>query len=91
MFHVLTITYRQSLDAVAAVRPAHVEWVRVEVDAGRLILAGRLASDGGGILITADLDADDVDRLIARDPYLLADVARYERIGFDATLRAPWL
>jgi uncharacterized protein YciI len=91
VFHVLTITYLQPLDVVAVTRPAHVEWVEAEVDAGRLILAGRLESEGGGILITADLSADEADELTAADPYLLAGVVRYDRASFNATLRAPGL
>ena len=90
MFHVLTITYEKPPELVDEVRPAHVEWVRALVDAGRLILAGRLEA-GGGILVTSDLRVDEVDEMVAEDPYRLAGVARYDRVSFQATLRGGGL
>ena len=91
MFHVLTITYEKPPEFVDRVRPAHVDWVRAHVDAGRLILAGRLEAGDGGILITSDLDADEVDGMVADDPYCLAGVASYGRVSFQATLRGGGL
>ena len=55
MFHVLTITYLQPPDVIAEVWPAHLEWVEAHVDAGDLMLAGRVESGDGGILITSDI------------------------------------
>jgi uncharacterized protein YciI len=91
MFHVLTITYLRPLDVVSETRPAHVEWVKAHVDAGALILAGRLESGDGGILITGDIGAEAADAMTATDPYVLAGLVRYDRTSFDATLRAPGL
>jgi uncharacterized protein YciI len=91
VFHVLTITYVQPLDAVDAARPAHVEWVRALVDSGKLILAGRTESGDGGILITGDISAQEADELTGSDPYQLQGLVRYERSSFTATLRGSGL
>ena len=91
MFHVLTITYLQPPDVIAEVRPAHLEWVKAHVDAGDLILAGRLESGDGGILITADISAEAADEMTATDPYELAGLGRYDRTSFNATLRGAGL
>lgn len=91
MFHVLTITYEQPQALVDRVRPAHVDWVRTQVKAGRLILAGRLESGDGGILVTSNLSVDEVDAMVADDPFCLAGVARYDRVSFQATLRGGGL
>jgi uncharacterized protein YciI len=91
MFHVLTITYVQPHDVVDQARPAHVDWVRAHVDSGELILAGRLESGDGGILITGDIGADEADALVATDPYVLANLVRYDRTSFHATLRGSGL
>ena len=91
MFHVLTITYLQPPDVIAEVRPAHLEWVKAHVDAGDLILAGRLESGDGGILITADISAEAADEMAATDPYELAGLVRYDRTSFNATLRGAGL
>ena len=91
MFHVLTITYVQDLDVVAETRPAHAEWVKAHVDAGKLILAGRLESGDGGILVTSDIGALEADEMTATDPYVLAGAARYDRTSFNATVRGAGL
>lgn len=91
MFHVLTLTYLKPLDEVDTVRPAHVEWIKKEIADGRILLAGRQESEAGGVLITGDIDTEAADQLIAADPYTAAGVAGYERIGFNAALRAPGL
>lgn len=91
VFHVLTITYLQPADVVAEQRPAHVEWVKAHVDAGSLILAGRLESGDGGILITGDISEEAADEMTATDPYELAGLVRYDRTSFAATLRGAGL
>jgi len=55
VFHVLTSTYLQPPDVVDQTRPAHLEFLKAEVDAGRLLLAGRQEDGSGGMLITTDM------------------------------------
>jgi uncharacterized protein YciI len=89
MFHVLTITYLQSSEAIDAARPAHLEWVKDEVEAGRLVLTGRLESGTGGVLITADMSTEEAEQLVARDPYEVQGLVRYDRMGFTADCVLP--
>lgn len=89
MIHVLKSTYLQSPDVVEQTRPAHLEFLKEEVAAGRLLLAGRQEDGSGGVLVTGDIDAADADDLVARDPYTQAGVANYERTSFNGAFRAP--
>jgi uncharacterized protein YciI len=89
--HVLTSTYLQPADGIGQTRPAHLEFLESEVAAGRLLLAGRQESGVGGVLVTGDLSAEDVQGLIERDPYTQAGVARYDVVSFNAAVRAPGL
>ena len=57
MFHILKSTYLQPPDTVNETRPAHLEWLKGEVAAGRIVLAGRLEDETGAILITGDISA----------------------------------
>lgn len=91
MFHVLTTTYTQPIDVVDKTRPAHVAWLKEEVAAGRILLAGRLESATGAVLITGDLTDEEVDDVIARDPYTLEGLIRCERTSFNGSVRAPGL
>ena len=91
MIHVLKSTYLQSPDVIEQTRPAHLEFLKDEIAAGRLLLAGRQDDGSGGMLITSDIDAADADDMIARDPYTRAGVANYERTSFNAAFRAAGL
>ena len=91
MFHVLKSTYLQSPDVVEQTRPAHLEFLKAEIDAGRLLLAGRQEDGSGGMLITADMSVEDAQDIVDRDPYTHAGVARYERSSFNGAYRAPGL
>jgi uncharacterized protein YciI len=91
VFHVLKSTYVQSPDVVDQTRPAHLEFLDAEIDAGRLLLAGRQEDGSGGMLITTDMSAEDAQDIIDRDPYTHAEVARYERSSFNGAYRAPGL
>lgn len=91
MIHVLKSTYLQPPEVIEQTRPAHLEFLKDEISAGRLLLAGRQDDGSGGMLITSDLDTADVDDMIARDPYTRAGVASYERTSFNGAFRAPGL
>jgi uncharacterized protein YciI len=73
------------------VRPDHLAWIQKEVEAGRLLLAGRQESQKGGVLITADISGEEADALAAQDPYNLAGLVSYERLTFNGAFRAPGL
>ncbi|MFV1364256.1 YciI family protein [Mycolicibacterium elephantis] len=91
MFHVLTSTYLQPPDVINQTRPAHLEWLKGEVEAGRILLAGRREDESGAVLITGDLSAQEAQDIVDRDPYTAAGVARYERVSFNGAFRAPGL
>jgi uncharacterized protein YciI len=91
VFHVLTLTYLQPLDVIDQTRPAHLEWLTREVEAGRILLAGRVESQTGAVLVTGDLSTDAADAIAASDPYQQAGVVAYERTSFNGAFRAPGL
>ena len=91
MIHVLKSTYLQPADVVEQTRPAHLEFLKSEVDAGRLLLAGRQEDGSGGMLITSDMSVEDAQDIVESDPYTRAEVARYERYSFNGAYRAPGL
>jgi uncharacterized protein len=91
VIHVLRSTYLQSAEVVEQTRPAHLQFLKEEIAAGRLLLAGRQDGGSGGMLITADIAVEEADDMIARDPYTKAGVANYERTSFNGALRAPGL
>jgi uncharacterized protein YciI len=91
VIHVLKSTYAQLPDVVEQTRPAHLEFLKAEVEAGRLLLAGRQEDGSGGMLITTDMSAEDAQDIVDRDPYTRAGAARYERSSFNWAYRARGL
>jgi uncharacterized protein YciI len=91
VFHVLKSTYLQSPDVVDQTRPAHLEFLKAEIDAGRLLLAGRQEDGSGGMLITTDMSSEAAQDIVDHDPYTRAGVVRYERSSFNGAYRAPGL
>jgi uncharacterized protein YciI len=91
VFHLLKSTYVQSPDVIEQTRPAHLEFLKIEVDAGRLLLAGRQEDQSGGVLITTEMSAEQAQDIVERDPYTQAGVARYERLSFNGAFRAEGL
>jgi uncharacterized protein YciI len=89
VIHVLKSTYLQPPEVVEQTRPAHLKFLEAEIEAGRLLLAGRQEDGSGGVLITADMTAEDANELLDRDPYVQGGVARYERLSFNAAFHAP--
>jgi uncharacterized protein len=91
VIHVLTSTYLQPPDVVEQTRPAHLKFLEAEIEAGRLLLAGRQEDGSGGVLITTDITTEEAQELLDRDPYVQAEVARYERRSFNGAYRAAGL
>lgn len=91
MIHVLKSTYLQPPDVIEQTRPAHLKFLGAEIEAGRLLLAGRQDDGSGGVLVTTDMTAEDANALLDRDPYVQAGVARYERTSFNGAFRASGL
>ena len=87
----LKSTYLPSPDVVEQTRPAHLEFLKSEIDAGRLLLAGRQEDGSGGMLITTDMESEAAQDIVDRDPYTHAGVARYERSSFNGAYRAAGL
>ena len=86
MFHVLNITYIQPLEVVDQSRPAHLEWLADLVEKRLILLAGRLESQGGAVLIASDMSAEEADALTAKT-FLVEDFLP-ERIDFKIDLAA---
>jgi uncharacterized protein YciI len=91
VFHVLKSTYLQPPDVIEQTRPAHLEFLKAEIAAGRLLLAGRQEDSSGGALITTDMSTADAQDIVDRDPYTRAGVAHYERLSFNGAYRAQGL
>lgn len=85
---IVTVTYVADLDQVDALIPAHREWLDGHYAAGRFVASGPQVPRTGGLIIARG-DRDELDSILATDPFSLAGVATYAVIEFTPVKTAP--
>ena len=65
-------------------RQAHRDYIKRNVEAGKILVSGPMEPRGGGVIVTTVESRAEVDALIAEDPYHRAGVATHEPIAFRA-------
>jgi uncharacterized protein YciI len=83
MLFVVLLHYTAPLPAVDAIRPAHLEHVERYAREGVFRAWARRDPPSGGVLIAASPDRGTLEAILARDPYVLAGVARTEIVAFS--------
>ena len=69
------VTYTEDRELLMAVRPRHRDYLNRLIESGEVIAAGPWADDLGGFTIFNVEDRDELDGLIAQDPYATENVA----------------
>ncbi|NUR83056.1 MAG: hypothetical protein HOY71_03095 [Nonomuraea sp.] len=88
---VVTVTYTAPLDEVDRWRPAHGEWLNDLISRKSLLVAGRRVPLVGGVYLVPRMPAEELDRLLATDPYVVNGVAAHEVAEFTPMLVASGL
>jgi len=83
MLFVVLLHYTAPLPAVDAIRPAHLDHVERHAREGVFRAWARRDPPAGGVLIAASRDRATLEAILARDPYVLAGVARTEIVTFS--------
>jgi uncharacterized protein YciI len=81
--------YLKSVEEVDAHLDAHRAWVREHAEAGRFIAAGREVPLTGGLLVAVGVNRNEVDAIIAADPFVTEGIAEYDVREYDVVLAAP--
>jgi uncharacterized protein YciI len=90
MFVVL-ITYTKPLEAVDALIPAHRAFLQQMYQAGTFLLSGRKEPRDGGVILANAASLQELQAILAQDPFQLHGVAEYQLIQFMPTMAAPVL
>ncbi|WP_027005027.1 YciI family protein [Conexibacter woesei] len=83
--YVLTLTYIMPLEEVDRVRDAHMAWVAEQYEVGRFLVSGPRVPRDGGVILARQMDRDELDEVIASDPFTREGVAAYDVVEFRAT------
>ncbi|MGW7102873.1 YciI family protein [Streptomyces sp. NPDC054838] len=88
---VVTVTYTAPPDEVDRWRPAHGDWLNQLISRQLLLVAGRQVPLVGGVYLAPRMPAEELDRLLATDPYVLKGVAAHSVVEFTPLLVAAGL
>ncbi|HET6508773.1 MAG TPA: YciI family protein [Baekduia sp.] len=87
----LQLSYIAPLDEVDRVRDAHMAWIAEQYEADRFIASGPKVPRTGGVILARAMPRDELDDVIASDPFTLEGVAAYDVMEFSATTVAAGL
>lgn len=81
----ISLTYVKPLEAVEACLERHVEFLEKYYGLGQFIFSGRKNPRTGGVILCKAGCADDVQNIIAEDPFCQEGIAEYEVVEFEPT------
>ena len=84
-YYVLNLSYIRPIAEVEAVLDAHSSYIESGYQRGAFLLSGRKDPWTGGVIFAQAASLDDLQSIIAEDPFLTAQVATYEIIEFRPT------
>ncbi|WCB97049.1 hypothetical protein DSM104299_05820 [Baekduia alba] len=88
---VLSLTYIVDLEEVDRVRDDHLAWISTQYEAGRFIASGPKVPRTGGVILAKAMPRDELDEVIASDPFTREGIATYNVAQFTATTTADEL
>jgi uncharacterized protein YciI len=88
---ILSLSYIAPLDEVDRVRDEHMRWIAEQYDAGRFLVSGAKVPRTGGVILARAMPRDELDDVIASDPFTREGVAAYDVVEFAATTVAEGL
>jgi len=92
MLYLILLDYVVPLEDVDPYLDAHRRFLEAHYAAGHFLLSGRKVPRTGGVILARAASRDEVMGWIAEDPFHHAGVARYELIGWEASMAsAGWM
>lgn len=87
--YLLLVHYRQPLERIDLLIPPHNAYLEKYYARGDFVMSGRRIPRTGGVILADVPSEEEVQRIIAEDPFVMAGVAQYEVIAFTPTKYAP--
>jgi uncharacterized protein YciI len=89
--YVLSLDYIAPLDEVDRVRDAHMAWIAEQYEARRFLASGPKVPRTGGVILARAMPREELDDVIASDPFTHAGVAAYDVLEFATATLAEGL
>ena len=85
---IISLTYKTDLAEIDKHLDAHVEYLKQEYAAWSFIASGRMIPRTGGVILSSLKDWDELEQILARDPFNQAGVADYNITEFVPSMVA---
>jgi uncharacterized protein YciI len=87
----IIITYKVPIETVEEHTPAHREYLKTQYAQGRLLMSGPFVPRTAGVLWAQAQETEEVEAMIAADPFYQNDVADWQIIEFKPVMFADSL
>ena len=85
---VIELEYTAPLSEIDAHMAEHVAWLKKQYAAGLFLISGRKVPRDGGIIVAVGDSREQIESIIAGDPFNTHGLARFRVIEFRASQRA---
>ncbi len=85
---IVSLAYKVELSEVDNHIEAHIAYLHKYYDLGKFIASGRKVPRTGGIILVNANDRNELDAILAEDPFHISGVANYEITEFIPTMAA---
>ena|SRR5688572_23777042 len=86
---VIELEYVAELAAIDAHMKAHVDFLKKYYASGHFLVSGRKIPRDGGIILAVAGSREELESIIAEDPFCSKGLARFRIIEFRPSQRAP--
>ena len=88
---VITLSYVADLDKIDAAMPRHMAYLRKQYNDGVFLVSGRQVPRIGGVIIATGVSREELEQLVALDPFVADGLAEASIVEFNASQTAPQL
>jgi uncharacterized protein YciI len=85
VLYIVSLKYKVPLEEADKVFPEHIAYIEKYHAAGKYIISGRREPRIGGVLIAANCTRDEIENIVAEDPYNQKGIADFEIIDLIPT------
>lgn len=86
---VVILDYVKPLEDVDRLRSAHIAFLDAQYEKGLFIASGPLRPRTGGLIIAKGMGREELDAILALDPFHREGIANYKVVEFEPTKHLP--
>ena len=83
---IIALTYIKPLEEVDALLEEHVAYLKEQYALGNFLASGRKVPRTGGVILARGTSREEIETIIAFDPFHVHEVAEYEITEFSPTI-----